>query len=103
MPSPLFDQHLCLLQRVEDLAIEKLVPELLRDAQTTAHLTRLLSLRKQNLRFPQHPNDLFRCVSLASGQTVPEVCRVLGITEQTYYRWRKEYGGLKVEQARRFS
>ena len=27
---------------------------------------------------------------------------ILGITEQTYYRWRKEYGGLKVEQARRF-
>ena len=33
---------------------------------------------------------------------VPEVCRTLGVAEQTYYRWRKEYGGLKVEQARRF-
>ncbi len=33
---------------------------------------------------------------------LPEVCRTLGIAEQTYYRWRKEYGGLKVEQARRF-
>ena len=41
-------------------------------------------------------------VGLASGQTVPEVCRTLGIAEQTYYRWRKAYGGLKVEQARRF-
>ncbi len=41
-------------------------------------------------------------VGLASGQTVLEVCRSLRITEQTYYRWRKEYGGLKVEQARRF-
>ncbi len=41
-------------------------------------------------------------VGLANGQTVLEVCRTLGITEQTYYRWRKEYGGLKVEQARRF-
>ncbi len=41
-------------------------------------------------------------VGLASGQTVPEVYRTLGIAEQTYYRWRKEYGGLKVEQARRF-
>ncbi len=41
-------------------------------------------------------------VGLASGQTVLEVCRTLGITEQTYYRWRKEFGGLKVEQARRF-
>ena len=41
-------------------------------------------------------------VGLASGQTVPEVSRTLGIAEQTYYRWRKEYGGLKVEPARRF-
>jgi transposase-like protein len=41
-------------------------------------------------------------VGLAGGQTVPEVCRTLEITEQTYYRWRREYGGLKVEQARRF-
>ena len=41
-------------------------------------------------------------VGLAGGQTVPEVCRTLGVAEQTYYRWRKEYGGLKVEQARRF-
>ena len=30
-----------------------------------------------------------------------EVCRSLGVTEQTYYRWRKEYGGLKMDQARR--
>ena len=41
-------------------------------------------------------------VGLAGGHTVPEVCRALGLAEQTYYRWRKEYGGLKVEQARRF-
>ena len=42
-------------------------------------------------------------VGLAGGQTVPEVCRTLwGVAEQTYYRWRKEYGGLKIEQARRF-
>ncbi len=41
-------------------------------------------------------------VGLANGQIVLEVCRTLGISEQTYYRWRKEYGGLKVEQARRF-
>lgn len=31
----------------------------------------------------------------------PEVCRKLGITEQTYYRWRKEYGGLRFDQAKR--
>ena len=41
-------------------------------------------------------------VGLASGQTVPAVCRTLGLAEQTYYRWRKAYGGLKVEQVRRF-
>ena len=40
-------------------------------------------------------------VSLASGRTVGEVCRGLGITEQTYYRWRREFGGLKMDQARR--
>jgi len=34
-------------------------------------------------------------------QTVAEVCRHIGVTEQTYYRWRKEYGGLKVDQAKR--
>ena len=33
-------------------------------------------------------------VDLAQGQKTTEVCRKLGITEQTYYRWRKEYGGL---------
>lgn len=38
----------------------------------------------------------------AKGQTILETCRQLGITEQTYYRWRKEYGGLKVDQAKRF-
>ena len=40
-------------------------------------------------------------VELAKGQTTGEVCRKLGITEQTYYRWRKEYGGLKLDQAKR--
>jgi transposase-like protein len=40
-------------------------------------------------------------VELAKGQTAVEVARKLGITEQTYYRWRKEYGGLRVDQARR--
>lgn len=40
-------------------------------------------------------------VELAKGQTVGQMVRKLGVTEQTYYRWRKEYGGMKVEQARR--
>ena len=40
-------------------------------------------------------------VLLAQGETVGGVCRRIGVSEQSYYRWRKEYGGLKVEQARR--
>jgi putative transposase len=40
-------------------------------------------------------------VLLAQGQTVAQVSKSLGITEQTYYRWRKEYGGIKSDQARR--
>ena len=38
---------------------------------------------------------------LARGKRTGEICRKLGITEQTYYRWRKEYGGLRTDQARR--
>ena len=40
-------------------------------------------------------------VMLAQGVKVPEVCKALEVTEQTYYRWRKEYGGMKVSQAKR--
>ncbi len=39
-------------------------------------------------------------VELAKGQTTAEVSRKLGITEQTYYRWRREYGSLRVDQVR---
>ena len=37
----------------------------------------------------------------SKGRTIPEICRQIGITEQTYYRWRKEYGSLSVDQAKR--
>jgi putative transposase len=40
-------------------------------------------------------------VELAQGKRVGEVCRGLGISEQSYYRWRSEYGGLKLGPARR--
>jgi len=40
-------------------------------------------------------------VELAKGSTVSAVCKKLQITEQTYYRWRKEFGGMQVSQARR--
>jgi transposase-like protein len=41
-------------------------------------------------------------VLLSQGSTAVEAARKLGITEQTYYRWRREYGGMKVEQAKRY-
>jgi transposase-like protein len=40
-------------------------------------------------------------VLLGQGKTVPETIRVLGISEVTYYRWRKQFGGMNVSQARR--
>jgi len=40
-------------------------------------------------------------VVMANGQTTPQACREAGISEQTFYRWRKEYGGLKLDQAKR--
>ena len=40
-------------------------------------------------------------ILLNQGANVGETSRKLGITEQTYYRWRKEYGGMRVEQAKR--
>jgi transposase-like protein len=40
-------------------------------------------------------------VLLAKGQTVAQICKQLGVTDQTYYRWRREYGGLKTDQAKR--
>jgi transposase-like protein len=40
-------------------------------------------------------------VELSRGKTVVQACKKLGITDQTYYRWRKEYGGIRVDQAKR--
>jgi putative transposase len=37
-------------------------------------------------------------VRLSQGRTVGQACREMGVTEQTYYRWRKEYGGMKTIQ-----
>ena len=41
-------------------------------------------------------------VALAQGESVAKVARRLGVAEQTYYRWRREYGGLRLDQAKRF-
>ena len=40
-------------------------------------------------------------VAVANGKGTPQACKEAAITEQTYYRWRKEYGGLKLAQAKR--
>lgn len=52
------------------------------------------------------PEDIIRMlreaeVELANGQTTTAVLKKLAITPNTYYRWRQEYGGLKIDQARR--
>src|SRR6476660_6593649 len=40
-------------------------------------------------------------VRIAQGETAGKICRGAGISEQTYYKWRREYGGLKIDQAKR--
>jgi transposase-like protein len=40
-------------------------------------------------------------VLLAKGNSIGEVCRQLAVSDQTYYKWRKEYGGLHIDQAKR--
>ena len=40
-------------------------------------------------------------ILVSQGSSVVEASRKIGVTEQTYYRWRKEYGGMRVEQARK--
>ncbi len=40
-------------------------------------------------------------IMLSKGSTIGEASKKIGVTEQTYYRWRKLYGGMKVEQAKR--
>ncbi len=40
-------------------------------------------------------------VLISQGQTIPNVCKAIGVTDQTFYRWRKAYGGLKIDHAQR--
>ena len=42
-------------------------------------------------------------VHIANGKSVVEASRQIGVAEQTFYRWRKEYGGLKIDQAAQFA
>ena len=52
---------------------------------------------------PEQVVNILRQIEVenANGKTTPQACRDAQITVQTYYRWRKEYGGLKVGQAKR--
>jgi transposase-like protein len=57
---------------------------------------------KQKYKAEQIVNLLRKMeVEIANGKTTSEAAREVGITEQTYYRWRKEFGGLKLDQAKR--
>ncbi len=52
------------------------------------------------------PEEVVAClrqieVATGQGKGLPVACREAGISQQSYYRWRKEYGGLKLDQARR--
>jgi putative transposase len=40
-------------------------------------------------------------VELSKGSTIPQAAKKIGVTEQTFYRWRAEYGGLRLDQAKR--
>jgi len=53
---------------------------------------------------PEQIIKILREVEIYSGQgkTIAQGCRACSITEQTFYRWRREYGGLHIDQARRF-
>lgn len=60
-------------------------------------------MKRQRFTAEQIVNKLRQAeVLLAQHQTIPQVSKVLGITEQTYYGWRKEHGGVRTDQARRF-
>jgi putative transposase len=52
---------------------------------------------------PEEVIKLIRLVEIEIGQgkTTSQACKQLGFTEQSYYRWRKEYGGLQINQAKR--
>ena len=57
-------------------------------------------MRKKGYKPEQIINKLREADVLSSqGNKVDEICRKLGVSDVTYYRWRKEYGGMQIEQA----
>ncbi len=58
-------------------------------------------MKKRRFKAEEIVNKLREAdVLIAQGRTVAQACEQIGVTEQTYYRWRKEYGGLKKDQAK---
>ncbi len=76
-------------------------------AQALAYIRRLYDVDKQAKKRHSVEQIISKLregeVALAKGQTIAPVCRKIQITEQTYYRWRKEYGGLRMDQAKRLN
>jgi putative transposase len=59
-------------------------------------------MAKKNYSAEQIINHLRQVeILIAEGKTIREAARQIGVTEQTYYRWRKEYGGMDVDHAKR--
>lgn len=59
-------------------------------------------MKQHRFSAEQIVNKLRQADVLSSqGQTIAQVCKAIGVTDQTYYRWRREYGGLKTDQAKR--
>lgn len=85
----LFPKHLLLLKNIEARSIQHVKTSRLGEASI--------------FRTIKHPlcTPTADYVSTACDKTTPAACKEAGFTEQTYYRWRKEYGGLKVDQAKR--
>jgi transposase-like protein len=65
--------------------------------------TREVTVMPRKRYTPEEVIQPLRTIELDTGKglAVLDACRKLGITEQTYYRWKKEYGGLRVDQAKR--
>jgi putative transposase len=64
------------------------------------------SLKEERMSLRRKPEQIINLlreaeVALSQGETIGQVCRRLGVSEQSYYRWRKEYGGLRTDQAKR--
>ncbi len=63
---------------------------------------REVGMRKKGYKPEQIISKLRQAdVLVSQGKTVEEICRKVGVSDATYYRWRKEYGGMQIDQAKR--